>query len=258
MRRDELARSWLRALQAVEKLLRPLQFTRVGPNITLPAEHAPAYSLACKLAGEALDDEEDESGESCAVCGDATAPMRHGVHYVEFTLRGLGENQVEGEPGDCAVGLVGAEFDPTARDDEEGYDWPPAPAWKEARAWMFEPICGELWHEQSPHYWPGQDNAGCRVGDVVGLLLDLDAGTLAVYRNGTRLGVMVRGKQQGAWGSLPSLEGPLHWAVDIGHGAAITIDGPKPPPVVTAADLEEDERQAALFRESPPGGNDFL
>ena len=52
-----------------------------------------------------------------------------------------------------------------------------------------------------------------------------------MWLNGKRRGVMV-----------PSgLVGPLCWAVDV-IGGAVRIDGPKPPPAVTAADLAEDER----------------
>ncbi len=55
--------------------------------------------------------------------------------------------------------------------------------------------------------------------------------SLTVYLNGERRGVMV-----------PSgLVGPLRWAADM-FGASVRIDGPKPPPAVTAADLAEDER----------------
>ena len=46
---------------------------------------------------------------------------------------------------------------------------------------------------------------------------------------------------------VPSgLVGPLRWAVDL-HTASVRIDGPKPPPAVTAADLAEDERKQREF-----------
>ena len=60
--------------------------------------------------------------------------------------------------------------------------------------------------------------------------------SLTVYLNDLRRGVMV-----------PSgLVGPLRWAVDL-HTASVRIDGPKPPPAVTAADLAEDERKQREF-----------
>ena len=70
------------------------------------------------------------------------------------------------------------------------------------------------------------------------MLLDCDAGTLAVWVNGERKGVLVRrGMTDGAM--LPTLEGkyslrgppaePLRWAVDV-LGTSVAIDGPLPPP----------------------------
>ena len=74
-----------------------------------------------------------------------------------------------------------------------------------------------------------------------GLLLDLDAATLTVFVNGERKGVMVRpGMTNDDGQAVPRLEGPLRWAVEL-HGASVAIDGPLPPPVVTAEDLAEDD-----------------
>ncbi|EJK44539.1 hypothetical protein THAOC_36911, partial [Thalassiosira oceanica] len=41
------------------------------------------------------------------------------------------------------------------------------------------------------HYWEGMED--CRTGDTVGMLLNLDEGTLSVYKNNRRLGVMKDG-----------------------------------------------------------------
>jgi hypothetical protein len=48
--------------------------------------------------------------------------------------------------------------------------------------------------------------------DKLGMLLDLDEGTLSVYRNGRKLGVMKRG-----------LDGPYCWVVSMICGATITM-----------------------------------
>ena len=56
--------------------------------------------------------------------------------------------------------------------------------------------------------------------------------SLTVYLNGEWRGVMVRS----------GLVGPMRWAVDL-FDASVRIDGPKPPPAVTAEDLAEDERK---------------
>ena len=50
--------------------------------------------------------------------------------------------------------------------------------------------------------WEGME--GCRVGDVVGMLLNLDEGTLTVYKNKRRLGVMKGG-----------LSGPYCWYAEL-------------------------------------------
>ena len=46
---------------------------------------------------------------------------------------------------------------------------------------------GTLCHANQRHEWTGKQ--GIKQGDVVGLLLDCDAGTLTVKKNGARLGV---------------------------------------------------------------------
>ena len=111
--------------------------------------------------------------------------------------------------------------------------------------------------------WPGIPG-GSEFGDcggrrlvqdaVVGLLLDVDKGTLAVYLNGTRCGIMMQrgGLFKNTEGGVPAdMEPPLRWAVDVGFGSAISIES-KPPPVVTEHDRADDERKA---KESKPTWN---
>ena len=75
----------------------------------------------------------------------------------------------------------------------------------------------------------------CEKGDKIGMLLDLDKGSLAVYRNDQRLGLIV-----------PSgLKGPLRWTVGVGNGCgapedqAISVSS-KAPPVVSPEELTKD------------------
>ena len=56
-------------------------------------------------------------------------------------------------------------------------------------------------------------------GDILGLLLDLDEGTLSLYKNGRKLGVMKRG-----------LAGPYCWVVSICKGVQVTIKRGTIPP----------------------------
>ena len=64
-----------------------------------------------------------------------------------------------------------------------------------------------------------------------GLVLDVGAGTLAVYANGSRLGTMVQpGMTSKRSGPVAPLRPPLRWAVEVGNGAEVAIDGPQPVP----------------------------
>jgi hypothetical protein len=77
---------------------------------------------------------------------------------------------------------------------------------------------GDLRHKARDWPWDGQEAR--KDGQVVGLRLDLMAGTLEVFLDGRRLGVMARG-----------LVGPLCWHVELRFGVAICIKG-KPPPAL--------------------------
>jgi hypothetical protein len=59
-----------------------------------------------------------------------------------------------------------------------------------------------------PDAWEGQE--GFDQGDVVGLLLDCDAGTLTVKKNGRRLGVAATG-----------LAGEFCWVASMRHGTGM-------------------------------------
>ena len=58
--------------------------------------------------------------------------------------------------------------------------------------------------------WEGKESISS--GDKIGMLLDLDEGTLSVYKNGRKLGVMKRG-----------LAGPYCWVVTMISGTRVTI-----------------------------------
>ena len=58
--------------------------------------------------------------------------------------------------------------------------------------------------------WDGMESMS--TGDELGMLLDLDEGTLSVYKNGRKLGIMKRG-----------LVGPYCWVVGLYKGSRVTI-----------------------------------
>ena len=95
-----------------------------------------------------------------------------------------------------------------------------------------------------------------------GLVLDVGAGTLAVYANGSRLGTMVQPgmtcKQYRSPGCMTDKKGgpvaplrpPLRWAVTVYNGSEVAIDGPQPLPGSAEFEslqqaLQEEGQQAA-------------
>ena len=65
-------------------------------------------------------------------------------------------------------------------------------------------------------FWEGMENMS--LGDEIGMLLDLDEGTLSVYKNGQKLGVMKKG-----------LAGPYCWVTTMYGGRATIKRGTIPP-----------------------------
>jgi hypothetical protein len=78
-------------------------------------------------------------------------------------------------------------------------------------------------------------------GDRVGLLLDLDQGSMTVYKNDERLGVMAT-----------SLSGEYSWAVTLcNQGTSACIEAAPPPASPTAEELAQAVAyQAALISEA--------
>ena len=105
--------------------------------------------------------------------------MAEGRHYAEFAV--VKSTCIPNRSGMC-VGVV-----------------PAADAGRVAgltNGWHDEPAV-HMWasrsgkHHQGGSYSGWEGKAEYYTGDVLGLLLDLDAGTLTAYKNGSVLGVMV-------------------------------------------------------------------
>jgi hypothetical protein len=120
-----------------------------------------------------------------AVC--AGHAMSTGRHAAEFTI-------VQAGPNLAFVGLARPDIDVhVGRVNTQ------------EKFWGLYTYNGTLFHQNQNlpgRDWVGQKSFGA--GDVVGLLLDCDAGTLAVKKNGVRLGVAATG-----------LTGKLCWAVAL-------------------------------------------
>jgi hypothetical protein len=77
------------------------------------------------------------------------------------------------------------------------------------------------------HDWEGMRNAMAK-GDRIGMLLDLDQGSMTVYKNDERLGVMATG-----------LSGEYSWAVSLDRYGCVHIEPADAPTSPTAAELAQ-------------------
>jgi hypothetical protein len=76
-------------------------------------------------------------------------------------------------------------------------------------------------------HWEGMQ--GAKQGDRIGMLLDLDQGSMTVYKNDERLGVLATG-----------LSGEYSWAVTLGYqGASARIESAPAPASPTAEELAQ-------------------
>jgi hypothetical protein len=121
--------------------------------------------------------------------------MSTGRHAADFTIVRF----IDRQAGFPFVGLARPDIDVRTGD-----------AYKRDNFWGLYGGGGRLHHAGEPKPWTGQ--TGFKQGDVVGLLLDCDAGTLAVKKNGKFLGVAATG-----------LAGALCWAVSMYADATLRI-----------------------------------
>lgn len=160
-----------------------------------------------------------ESEYRSAVCGEAAHAMGGSgggggrrLYYAEFAVVEM-KNYI-------AVGVVPAGAAGRAPQEMKG-GWCNRPA-----AHMWASWNGGHYQGNSPSPWPSAGRTCYRRGDTVGLLLDVEGGTLTAFKNGARLGVVVPNEK------VPSLgDGPFHWAVDLmSTGDSVRINATKPPP----------------------------
>ena len=170
-------------------------------DVTLAEDQA----LATKTGGGGVD-------RRGAVCGEA--PMAEGHHYAEFAVVKMGRQM--------HVGVVPAADAGRVTGLTEGWRNEPA-----VHMWAAD---GAHLQRGRPSGWEGQ--AGFKQGDVVGLLLDLDAGTLTAYKNGAVLGVMVPNAKVKELGA-----GPFCWALDLDSGGDAVRLARRPPPPLTPEQL---------------------
>ena len=181
-----------------------------------------------------------------AVAGDAV--MRAGRHAAEFHL--LRGDYGWGQSYAC-FGVVGPLYDPrtllprTQREQESVG----APAHKSPHATLYHANFGaRIGGDDLAGDWGGKQppdmTRAAVVGDVVGMLLDLDAGSLSVYLNGVLLGKLVES----------GLQGPLRCAVDIGGKCAVSVERVAPGLLgLLGPDQAEEFLRDAYYRKTAEG-----
>ena len=209
--------SWLRLARQLEVLSAPLIFDRAAiGHVVLSAGGARATKTS---------EDEDEFGDStgfrAASCGSACV-LRAGVHFAQFTL--VGERAV------AMVGIIRPDWDV-----EEGHS-----AEEEPEHCFYWSATGRRFggsDEAAPAQWEGMETA--TGGERIGMLLDMTSGTMTVYKNDRRLGVMAT-----------DLSGEFCWAVSLGMqpGTSVQISKdvvvPQPPaPRETEEDAGDQQEQ---------------
>ena len=194
--------SWLGLMHAVELLRVPLVFGRAHADFTLSEGGA----VATRSVGDSI--------QSAA----STVVMRTGRHYAQFSALD-GDFMFFGviRPG---WDLEGGEV--VDASDADGHCF-------------FSTLSGSSYPGRAA--WEGQHDA-TEQGDRIGMLLDLDQGSMTIWKNDEKLGVMM----------AEGLTGPLCWALvlhDEGHSARIesapAAASPTAEELVTAKAWQDDE-----------------
>jgi len=161
--------SWLGLMHEVGVLRLPLAFGRAHADITLSENGA----VATMGAQDRID----------ARAAASKVVMRSGRHFAQFTV-------VE---GGMFFGVI-------------------RPGWDVEGEELAPDVDGHCFYgtwtgRREPGYndWEGVQTAR-EQGDRIGMLLDLDQGSMSVWKNGERLGVM----------QAEGLTGPLCWAAEVG------------------------------------------
>lgn len=222
---------WLHMLRRMEVLTAPLVFhgSYRGGELVLREERRTMTKTAAGTSG--LLDAVLVFSKDLA---EPSIPMRRGRHYAEFSLVGRGSPG----PAHFSVGIVDHS---SVRPSRSPSDSPRCRAsleppsgggrTREASAYLFNTKDGQCldWTEVdwARHSW--RMTAGgwqAQFGlDRIGLLLDVDAGKLSVYRGGVKLGTMVRDLNK---------QGHYVWVVQIMRvGDSVRVDGPLPSPAAS-------------------------
>lgn len=169
-----------------------------------------------------------EDTASTAICNHV---MRAGKHYVTFTIL---EHEIHEDLGESSMIYLGIvrplpnwdkkgldRFDPlSCHQNYEGMLRERTDRWGDSTVHHCAIVSrgGYCWSDWVERYefdnWDEHEEDFFGKGDVIGMLLDLEAGTLSVYRNGRRLGVM-----------KDDLSGDYCWSATLwSHGDCVRIE----------------------------------
>lgn len=207
--------SWLRRYSELLHLRRPLVFDRLYGDL----RHIQRNDCSKVVASGVM-------GPHAAVC---TSPMRAGVHVAAFTITGKGVvgvgvlRQIKGmgpvTEGDAVpvkragsyYRLLRETYD-TSADDAGGVKICTFNCTKGDGTWSNGRVSGGI---------PFHRGEAVTVNDVVGLRLNLDRGTLTVYKNGRRLGALKKGLTGEYWWCVYLSRNERRWrspSVQISRG----------------------------------------
>ena len=192
--------SWLGLMWEVESLRRAAVLGRSHESITL--------SEGGSLATKAVDDYTNRTAASKVV-------MRAGRHYAQFTVMSVGD-MCPSHVLRMSFGVIRPGWDVEGGENAHRVD---------GHCFYYT---GNGWcYPGSADNWEGSQSAEDE-DDRIGLLLDLDQGTMTVYKNDERLGVMATG-----------LSGECSWAVSLrAPDFSARIEAAEVPASPTAAALD--------------------
>eukprot|EP01046_Picozoa_sp_COSAG06_P023008 COSAG06_NODE_1811_length_8317_cov_7.969944_7_plen_317_part_00 len=210
--------SWLGLMWEVESLRRSAVFGRLHSMITLSA----GGSLATKGTSAAGNPYLDGTRSAAS-----KAVMRAGRHYARFTFQG------DVAQSDLFVGVI-------------------RPGWDvEGGKSAYNCNCNCFYYTANGHRYPdGRAWEGVQIamkGDRIGMLLDLDQGSMTVYKNDELLGVMATG-----------LSGEYSWAVALyGQHIGICIEAAAAPASPTVEEVQQAEAWTAPVASSESDEGDY-
>jgi hypothetical protein len=213
--------SWLGLMHELQLLQRPLMFDRRPRMFGGKVIDSDASQ---RVDGEEVPDLSTVKmfGDEVFCCAASKQVMRAGRHFVEFKLC----TSSSANP-DVAFGLI-RPFWPVETELSR-------PVWRHPDHCFYSTFNGERFSSPGAGCeWLGQ--SGAVVGDRIGLLLDLDQGSVSVFKNGNKLGVMDHQKLFGEWS----------WSVAMyDYGDRVQISSPSlvdTPPSPTEEELATAKR----------------